>query len=347
MRLHSIHFVGSVLIVGGFASKCVRFPKPAPVTGYDKTLVANREQCERLNQRLGQRVKFPNDTSYGDTLAGYWSIQESDIRPSCVLQPLTAQDVAVAVSIISAVEDCNFAVKGHGHAPAAGFANVKDGVTIDMTNLASVSLNGNHLVAKVGAGAKWLDVYQHLDGSDVQVAGGRNGNVGVGGLLVGGGISHFTTRVGWACDSVVNYEVVLSNGSLINANRDSNSDLFLALKGGGNNYGVVTRYDLATFPQGDISTTTISYDISQISSVFEAFTDMLDSATYDPQASLVMSLLYSSTTGAWTLKCSAVYTEPVAQPAVFENLVSIRHQSLEREITTLAKFADEAETPPL
>lgn len=273
-------------------------------------------------------------------------MQESEIRPSCILHPTTAEDVSEAVSIISATEDCDFAIKGHGHSPAAGFANSPDGVTIDMTSIASVSLNDNDSVAMVGAGAKWLDVYQHLDGSGVQVSGGRNGNVGVGGLLVGGGISHFTTRVGWACDGVVNYEIVLSNGSLVNANKDHNSDLFLALKGGGNNFGVITRYDLATFPQGNISTTTISYDIAQRATVFQAFTDLLSSSRYDPLASLVTSLLYSSTSKAWTLKCSAVYTEPVAEPVIFDKLSSIPHNSLSNSITSVATFANETETPP-
>lgn len=308
----------------------------------------HKRQCGNLAQSLGQRVKFPNATGYADTLAGYWSIQESSIKPACVLRPATAQDVADAASIISAVDDCHFAVKGGGHTPAAGFANAKDGVTIDMTGLASVSLNEDRSVAKVGAGAKWLDVYRHLDGTGVQVAGGRNGNVGVGGLLVGGGISHFTTSVGWACDLVVNYEVVLADGSLVNASKDQNPDLFLALKGGANNYGVVTRYDLSTFPQGeDISVTSVSYDIAQRGAVFAAFTDLLDSSTYDPRASLVMGLLYSSESKTWKLSNSAVYSEPVAQPAVFEKLVSVPNLSIERNITTLAEFADETETPPL
>ena len=158
----------------------------------------------------------------------------------------------------------------------------------------------------------------------------------------------FTTSVGWACDLVVNYEIVLADGSLVNASKDQNPDLFLALKGGANNYGVVTRYDLATFPQGeDISVTSVSYDIAQKGAVFAAFTDLLDSSTYDPRASLVMGLLYSSESKTWKLSNSAVYSEPVTQPAVFEKLVSVPHLSVERNITTLAEFADETETPPL
>ncbi|KAM0550667.1 hypothetical protein ACHAPJ_008730 [Fusarium lateritium] len=303
--------------------------------------------CRELSQKLGNIISSPDTKAYNATISSYWSNQESALHPECVLQPTTADDVSSALSIISKDKNCRFAIKGHGHAPAAGFANTNGGVTIDMTTLSSVSLHEGSKVASVGAGAKWLDVYKHLEGSGVQVAGGRNGNVGVGGLLLGGGISHFTTKVGWACDRVVNYQVVLANGTLINANKDQNSDLFLALKGGGNNFGVVTRFDLETFPQGDISVTSISYNISERAEVFEAFTDLLDSSTYDPVASLVTGLLYSSASKAWSLTASAVYTKPVPKPAVFKGLSAIPHTKLTSNITTLAAFTDEKDTPPL
>ncbi len=102
--------------------------------------------------------------------------------------------------------------------PAAGFANVNNGVVIDMTGLDSITVEssgsgggesdgvGSEIV-KVGGGAKWLDVYRYLDAYNITVAGGRNGDVGVGGLLLGGGISYFGPRVGWACDGAVNFEV--------------------------------------------------------------------------------------------------------------------------------------------
>ncbi|KAF5987257.1 6-hydroxy-D-nicotine oxidase [Fusarium coicis] len=302
--------------------------------------------CHQLKESLGDKISFPDTKSYNATLASYWSKQESALHPNCILQPTTAHDVAAALKVISKQKDCRFSIKGHGHAPAAGFANSNGGVTIDMTTLSSVSLNKKSTIASIGAGAKWLDVYQYLNGSGVQVAGGRNGNVGVGGLLLGGGISHFTTNIGWACDKVVNYEVILANGTLINANKKENSELFLALKGGGNNFGVVTRFDIETFPQGDISTTSISYDISVREEAFQAFTDLLDSSTYDPSASLVTSLLYSSASKTWSLSASAVYTKPVSQPEIFKGLSDVPHTKLVNNITTLAEFADEKDTPP-
>ncbi|KAG5758661.1 hypothetical protein H9Q72_013200 [Fusarium xylarioides] len=325
MRVVTAHIVTSLLSSSVLASRC----------------------CHRLKDSLGDKISFPDTKSYNATLSSYWSKQESALRPNCIPQPTTAHDVESTLKIISKWKDCKFSIKGHGHAPAAGFANSNGGVTIDMTTLSSVSLNNKSSIASIGAGAKWLNVYQHLDGSGVQVSGGRNGNVGVGGLLLGGGISHFTTNVGWACDRVINYEVVLANGTLISANKKENSDLFLALKGGGNNFGVVTRFDVETFPQGNISTASISYDITERDKVFQAFTDLLESSTYDPAASLVTSLLYSSASKAWSLSASAVYTKPVSQPKIFKGLTEVPHMKLVNDITTLAVFANEKDTPPL
>lgn len=102
------------------------------------------------------------------------------------MAPSSPEDVSITVSILSENEDCVFAVKGGGHAPAAGFANIDNGITIDMTHLDSVSVNADGSVASIGAGATWLQVYEFLDPLHLTVAGGRNGAVGVGGLTLGG-----------------------------------------------------------------------------------------------------------------------------------------------------------------
>jgi FAD/FMN-containing dehydrogenase len=174
----------------------------------------------QLAQKLSSKVSFPGNSTYLATLDSYWSLQEANLSPTCIVVPETPQDVSEAVSILSTVEGCHFAIKGQSHAPAAGFANINCGITIDMTQLSSVTVNTDHTVASVGAGASWLDVYLYLDKLGLAVAGGRNGAVGVGGLTLGGGISYFAPRVGWACDNVANFEVCLrrASGSSSSAN---------------------------------------------------------------------------------------------------------------------------------
>ncbi|KAH6850832.1 hypothetical protein B0I37DRAFT_390734 [Chaetomium sp. MPI-CAGE-AT-0009] len=303
--------------------------------------------CAQLYRELGIKVSFPGQPIYNATRDSYWSLQESGLNPGCVVRPSVPQDVARAVSIISGIYSCNFAIKGQGHAPAASFANIDGGVTIDMTGLNTTALSPDRSVVKVGAGAAWLQVYQYLDPFNISVAGGRNGAVGVGGLTLGGGISHFSPRVGWACDNVVNFEVVLVNGTLTNANGTHHSDLYRALKGGANNFGVVTRFDLATFPQGDISALSLANGISQRGHVFEAFTDILSSPEFDIYTSLVTGFRYNSTSKSWAISNSAVYTRPVLHPPVFAGLAAVPSVSNNSRITSLASFADEAPTPPL
>lgn len=83
---------------------------------------------------------------------------------------------------------------------------------------------------------------------NVMVAGGRERDVAVAGFLLGGGTSLYTCRVGFGCDQVVNFEVVLADGRIVQANPDQHADLFKVLKGGGSNFGIVTRFDMHAFP---------------------------------------------------------------------------------------------------
>ena len=102
------------------------------------------------------------------------------------------------------------------------------------------------------------------------IAGGRVSNIGVDGLTLGdkkyhrkgtilstnslktGGISFFSPRKGLVCDKIVNYEVVLADGRIANSNVNDNPDLWVSLRGGSSNLGVVIRFDMRIFLQGDI-----------------------------------------------------------------------------------------------
>lgn len=112
----------------------------------------------------------------------------------------------------------------------------------------------NESVARLRPGARWGNVISYLEQYGLSVTGGRSGQVGAAGLLLSGGISYHSQLWGMSCDNVINYEVVLANGSIVEANANHNADLFKALKGGGNNFGIVTRFDMRTFtlPPGGV-----------------------------------------------------------------------------------------------
>jgi FAD/FMN-containing dehydrogenase len=142
-------------------------------------------------------------------------------------------------------------------------------------------------------------------------------------------------------------KVVLANGTLANISATSHPDLYRALKGGGNNFGVVTRYELKTFPQGNMSVNTFSYGVSQVGAVFDAFNDVAADPNFDPYVSLQAGLLYSSAAKAWSVSASAYYTKPVLHPEVYSGFEALPSISNTSSITSVASLAAENPTPPL
>lgn len=135
--------------------------------------------------------------------------------------------------------------------PVPGAAAISNGVLVHLNRLNTMNLVNRNL-AQVGAGNRWGPVYQWISSYGLAIAGGRFAPVGVSGVLLGGGINWFGSEKGWSANTIRNYQIVLANGSIINANATSHPDLFWALKGGANNFGIVTRFDLDTFPVTDI-----------------------------------------------------------------------------------------------
>lgn len=235
--------------------------------------------------------------------------------------PTQADDVAVAVSTLTRAR-CLFAVRGGGHTPWATAANIQDGVTIDLSGLKHVNTTG--LVTSVGGGARWDDVYRTLQPLGLGVVGGRNAPVGVGGLITGGGKSYFETLYGFACDNVVNFEVVLASGKIVNANGQENQDLYRALKGGSNNFGVVTRFDLRTFRLGKIWGGRTLYPTSTVRQQFQALQEYTAASGdgVDPNISVMTVNAWTAGEHAFTAN-SYFNAKPEAAPSILKPFTGI------------------------
>jgi FAD/FMN-containing dehydrogenase len=154
------------------------------------------------------KLSYPNSVTYQFEESRYWSQQQAAIQPACRFTPASALDVSLAV-LTSRVTGCKFAVKSGGHAAFVGASNIDGGVTLDLRNLNQVVVSADKKQTAVGAGNIWYDVYLKLQPMGLTVIGGRVSAIGVGGLTLGGGISFFSNRYGWACDNVNNYQVSL------------------------------------------------------------------------------------------------------------------------------------------
>ncbi|KAI5918896.1 FAD-binding domain-containing protein [Camillea tinctor] len=202
--------------------------------------------CQLLKDAGVPNVYSPGDPLYQERVESYWSLT-SQLTPKCFVLPRNTEEVSAVVKTLVEETKCEFAVRSGGHSSNAGANNIVDGVTVDLSLLNSTTYDPATGLASIGPGSHWLEVYRTLDALGVGVTGGRIGTVGAGGLLAGGGCSLYLFRQGLACDNVKSYEVVLADGRIVTASSDENADLFEALKGGGSNFGIVTRFDIAAF----------------------------------------------------------------------------------------------------
>jgi FAD/FMN-containing dehydrogenase len=223
-------------------------------------------QCKKIIQTLieaglGHRLLLPTNSAYESCIESWWALN-SRLHPWCIVQPHDAEEVSTILkALVKTDSDSNInsnnsewyiAVRSGGHGPRYT-NNIDNGVTIDLAHMNQTSYSRETNIASIGAGGRWTTVLAELQKKDVFVPGGRDGSVGVGGFLLGGGLNYFMGRQGLGCDSIKNFEVVLANGKIVNANAQENSDLWRALRGGGNNFGIVTRFDMDALPSSNVS----------------------------------------------------------------------------------------------
>ncbi|KAI1775594.1 FAD-binding domain-containing protein [Hypoxylon cercidicola] len=229
---------------------------------------------------------------------------------ACIVNPKNAQEVSTVVKLLSQSET-KFSIRSGGHNYIPGFASIDEkGVLISLSALNSTELSGDKSTAKIGPGNRWQDVYEALVPEGLIVVGGRVGPVGVGGLMLGGGLSYFATDRGLAFDNVKSYEVVLADGTIVTATADNTySDLYKGLRGGAANFGIVTSYELYTYPVGEFYVDARSYSLDQTSDFLHAVAEYQKEGQLDPLSSIQLV-----ETGSNIL---LLYNKPVQQADAF------------------------------
>ncbi|KAH6842401.1 hypothetical protein B0I37DRAFT_381844 [Chaetomium sp. MPI-CAGE-AT-0009] len=209
------------------------------------------DTCSDVEANTDIEVSRPLQLAYTAEQSEYWSASCTALKPSCIIFPRSAAEVAAVFRVLNTNNE-TFAVKSGGHSPNNYYASVDGGPLISTQNLDHVLLDPTTGVMDVGPGNRLDGIAKKLQGTGWTFVGGRIGNTGVGGLILGGGLSYMSAQYGWSASSAISYEVVLANGTIVTASNTSHPDLFTALKGGGNNFGVVTNYKLQGHPQGDV-----------------------------------------------------------------------------------------------
>ncbi len=171
-------------------------------------------------------------------------------RPGLVVLCKGTADVVAAVDF-ARERGIEVTVRGGGHS-VAGLSSTDGGMVIDLAPMNGVLVDKNEKLAYVQGGALWADVDREGQLYGLSTPGGVVSDTGVAGLTLGGGYGWLRRTYGLSCDNVVAYEVVTADGRVLNASADENPDLYWALRGGGGNFGIVTRFTFRLHPVGPI-----------------------------------------------------------------------------------------------
>jgi FAD/FMN-containing dehydrogenase len=204
------------------------------------------DQLDELEAQMDGRLLRPGETGWDEAVL-IWNAMVAR-QPALVLQPASAQDVAAAVDF-ARENGLLLGIKGGGHS-VAGTSIAEGGLVLDMSRMREVVVDPEARLAHVGPGCLLQDVDRATQDHGLATVLGFMSEVGVAGLTLGGGLGYLARRFGWTVDNLEEVEIVTADGRIRIANRDENAELFWALRGGGGNFGVVTRFTLRVHEVG-------------------------------------------------------------------------------------------------
>jgi FAD/FMN-containing dehydrogenase len=203
---------------------------------------------DQLRDRFDGRVTLPGDAGYDQARKVFYG--KWDRRPAAVVRPTSAEEVARVV-ILAAESGAELAVRSGGHS-LAGHSASEGGIVLDLSDMTGLDLDleGRTAWAQGGltAGAYTAAVGEH----GLATGFGDTGSVGIGGLTLGGGVGFLVRKHGLTIDSLLAAEVVTADGQVLQVDADHHPDLFWALRGGGGNFGVATRFKFRLHEVGQI-----------------------------------------------------------------------------------------------
>lgn len=215
-----------------------------------------------------------------------------------------------------------------------------------------IKLSEDRSTVAIGPANHWIDVYSALEPLGLTVVGGRAAGVGVGGFLLGGelahemfkmkyhltcpgGISWFSNLYGWGCDNITAYEVVLADGSIVTASKDSFQDLYKGLRGGAGNLGIVTTFHVRAHPYTGMFAGHKAFDNRYGDEATKAFIDIGRISDHEDRKCFYLLSLNADNNvwqwGATVAYCDAIVNPPCLQasndiPSIVDDC-KLRHQT--------------------
>ncbi len=191
-----------------------------------------------LRSALKGLVILPGDAGYEESRTLFYG--GIDRRPALVIRPANEKDVAYAVTLARET-GLELAVRSGGHS-AAGHSVSEGGIVLDLRDMKSLHIDPVSRTAWVQTGLTAGEYTSAADAYNLATGFGDTGSVGIGGITLGGGIGYLVRKHGLTIDSLLAAEIVTADGQILHVDAETHPDLFWAIRGGGGNFGVATRF---------------------------------------------------------------------------------------------------------
>jgi FAD/FMN-containing dehydrogenase len=197
---------------------------------------------------FGGRLIHPDDADYDEARAVYNAMV--DRKPALIARCTSTADVVAAVNF-ARDQNLTVSVYGGGHS-VNGAAVVDAGLCIDTRGMKNITVDTAKKVAHADAGLTWGEFDAATQEHALAVTGGRMSTTGIAGLALGSGSGWLERKFGYVCDNLLAAEVVTADGRVVRASETENPELFWGLRGGGGNFGIVTKFELQLHDLGPI-----------------------------------------------------------------------------------------------
>ena len=228
-----------------------------------------------LKGRVKGEVILPGDRAY-DEARTIWNAM-IDKRPGAIVRCIGTADVVATVNF-ARESGTLLAVRGAGH-NIAGSALCDGGIVIDLSKMKAATVDATKRRVTVEGGATLADLDAATQAHGLATPVGINSTTGIAGLTLGGGFGWLSRKYGMTIDNLESAGVVTAKGEVVRASATENPDLFWALRGGGGNFGVVTRFEFRLHPVGpNLLSGLVVYPLAQAKSVLQQYREFMTKA---------------------------------------------------------------------
>jgi hypothetical protein len=202
----------------------------------------------QLRAQVTGRVVTPEDPAYDQARTIFYG--GFDRLPQVIVKAADATDVARVVALARDTGQ-QLAIRSGGHSPA-GHSVLDGGIVLDLSAMRALDLDAEARTAWAEPGLTAGDYTTAAAPHGLATGFGDTGSVGIGGITLAGGVGYLARKHGLTIDDLLAADVVTADGQLVHADAENHPDLFWALRGGGGNFGVATRFQFRLHPLAQV-----------------------------------------------------------------------------------------------